>query len=125
MPSIAVIGASANRSKYGNKAVRAYHERGYTVYPIHPAQTEVEGLPVYKSVLDVTEPIDVATFYVAPSVGLKVIEEVARKGIREVLLNPGAESDELLQRARELGIEASVVCSILAVGRYPSEFEAD
>ena len=122
MPSIAIIGASANRSKYGNKAVRAYHERGYTVYPIHPAQTEVEGLPAYKSVLDVPEAIDVATFYVAPAIGLKVIEEVARKGIREVLLNPGAESEELLQRAKELGIEASVVCSILAVGRYPSEF---
>jgi uncharacterized protein len=124
MPSIAIIGASANRSKYGNKAVRAYHERGYTVYPIHPAQTEVEGLPAYKSVLDVPDAIDVATFYVSPSVGLKVIEEVARKGIREVLLNPGAESDELLQRAKELGIEATVACSILAVGRYPSEFAA-
>jgi predicted CoA-binding protein len=124
MPSIAIIGASANRSKYGNKAVRAYHERGYTVYPIHPAQTEVEGLPAYKSVLDVPEAIDVATFYVAPAVGLKVIEEVARKGIREVLLNPGAESAELLRRAKELGIEATVACSILAVGRYPSEFAA-
>ena len=122
MPSIAIIGASARRSKFGNKAVRAYHERGYTVYPIHPAHDEVEGLPVYKSVLDVPEPIDEASFYVPPGVGLNVIEEVARKGIRRVTLNPGAESPELLQRAAELGIEAVVACSILAVGRYPSEF---
>jgi len=122
MPSIAIIGASTDRAKYGNKAVRAYHERGYTVFPIHPAQNEIEGLPVYKSVLDVPDSIDVASFYVAPAVGLNVIEEVARKGIRQVLLNPGAESEELLRRAEELGVAATVACSILLVGRRPSEF---
>ncbi len=124
MPSIAIIGASAKRSKFGNKAVRAYQAGGYTVYPIHPAQSEVEGLPVYKSVLDVPEFIEVASFYVSPAVGLNVIEEVARKGIRQVILNPGAESAELLHRAAELGITATVACSILAIGRHPSEFPA-
>ncbi|HVF11213.1 MAG TPA: CoA-binding protein, partial [Abditibacteriaceae bacterium] len=122
MPSIAIIGASARRAKFGNKAVRAYHEGGYTVYPIHPVHSEVEGLAVYKSVLDVPEPIDVASFYVSPAVGLRVIEDVARQGIGQVILNPGAESAELLRRAAELGIEAIVTCSILAIGRHPSEF---
>lgn len=121
MPSIAIIGVSKDRSKYGNKALRAYAQRGDTVYPIHPAQPEVEGLKTYASVLDVPQPIDVATFYVSPAVGLKVIEECAQKGIKRVLLNPGAESDELLQRAAELGIEATVACSILLAGRTPSE----
>jgi uncharacterized protein related to proFAR isomerase len=55
-------------------------------------------------------------------VGIKVIEEVAQKGIKKVLLNPGAESDELLQRCEELDIDATVACSIILAGSSPSQF---
>ena len=122
MPSIAIIGASNNRAKYGNKALRAYMQRGDTVYAINPIHREAEGMNTYASVLDVPGDIDVATFYVPPEIGLRVIEEVARKGIRQVLLNPGAESEALLKRAEELGIQATVACSILLAGRSPAEF---
>ena len=122
MTKIAIIGASSNRSKYANKCVRAYIERGDTVYPIHPAQPEVEGLKTYRSVLDVPGDIDIASFYVAPNVGLRIIEEVAQKGIPQVILNPGAQSDELLQRAEQLGVKAKVACTIIMAGRSPSEF---
>jgi acyl-CoA synthetase (NDP forming) len=120
--TIAIIGATPRRSKFANKAVRAFKERGDTVIPIHPASAEVEGLTAYTSVLDVPAPIDVASFYVQPSVGLKIIEECAAKAIPKVLLNPGAESPELLQRAAELGVEAICTCSIVMIGRSPSEF---
>lgn len=119
---IAIIGASNRRHKFGNKAVRAFKERGDEVFPINPAQSEIEGLKTYRSVLDVPEAIEIASFYVAPEVGLQVIEEVAQKGIKKVLLNPGAESDELLQRCDELGIKATVACSIILAGRSPHEF---
>ena len=119
---IAIIGASNRRHKYGNMAVRAYKERGDEVFPINPAQNEIEGLKTYASVLQVPGEIDVASFYVAPEIGLPVIEEVAQKGIKKVLLNPGAQSDELLQRCEELGIEATVACSIILAGRSPREF---
>jgi len=122
MPSIAIIGASADRSKYGNKALRAYLQRGATVYPIHPTHKTVEGVRAYASILDVPGDIDIASFYVPPEVGLTVIEEVAQKGIKQVLLNPGSQSDELLRRAEELGIQATVACSILLAGRSPAEF---
>jgi uncharacterized protein len=122
MPAIAIIGASSKRTKFGNKALRAFQQRGDTVFPIHPAQPEIEGIKAYKSVLDVPGDIDLATFYVSPSVGLRVIEEVAQKGIRQVILNPGAESEELLRRAEELGIQATVACTILSIGRSPAEF---
>ena len=121
MPSIAIIGASSQRKKFGNKAVRAYQKRGDTVYPIHPHEKEIEGLPAYASVLEVPGPIDIASFYVPSEVGLKVIEEVARKGITHVLLNPGAESEALLQRCEELGIEVTMACSILLAGSDPDE----
>ena len=50
MKSVAVIGASADRSKFGNKAVRAYLTRGFTVYPVNPKETTIEGLPAFASI---------------------------------------------------------------------------
>src|SRR5437899_6435329 len=97
---VAVIGASSNRSKFGNRAVRAFQQQGYTVVPINPHEAHVEGLKAYRSVLDVPGIIDMATFYVHPEVGEAVIEEVANKGIAEVWLNPGSESERLIARAR-------------------------
>ena len=116
---VAVIGASSNRRKFGNRALRAYREQGYTAIPINPNEAEVEGLKTYASVLDVPGAIDMASFYVQPEVGEQVIGEIARKGIAEVWLNPGAESDELIARARALAIQPIVACSIVAIGRNP------
>jgi len=120
--TIAIIGATSRRDKFANKAVRAFLQHNDTVIPIHPAQTEVEGLRAYASVLDAPETIDVASFYVPSNVGVRVLDECAQKGIKKIILNPGAESRELLQRARELEIEAVQTCSIRMIGRAPSEF---
>ncbi len=116
---VAVIGASNRREKFGNRAVRAFLAEGYTVVPINPHETEVEGLAAYASVLDFPGPIDMALFYVPPDVGERVIDEVARKQITEVWLNPGSESEALVARARSLSIRPIVACSIVAVGRNP------
>jgi len=116
---VAVVGASNDRSKFGNRALRAYRQQGHTVVPINPHESEVEGLKAYASVLDVPGAIDMATFYVPPEVGEQVIGDVARKGIPEVWLNPGAESDELIARARALNIQPIVACSIIAIGQNP------
>jgi predicted CoA-binding protein len=116
---VAVIGASSNRSKFGNRAVRAYRQQGHTVVPINPNESEIEGLKTYGSVLDVPGPIDMASFYVPPEIGLQVIDDVARKGIPEVWLNPGAESDALIARATALHIQPIVACSIVAIGENP------
>jgi len=119
---VAVIGASNNRRKFGNRAVRAYHEQGYTVVPINPHETEVEGLKAYRSILDVPGAVDMASFYVPPEVGEQVIDDVARKGVAEVWLNPGAESDALIARARALSLAPVVACSIFAIGQNPYNF---
>jgi predicted CoA-binding protein len=116
---VAVIGASNNRRKFGNRAVRAFRLQGYTVVPINPHEAEVEGLKAYASVLDVPGPIDMASVYLPPDVGEHVIEEIARKQIVEVWLNPGAESDALIARARALKIQPIVACSIVALGQDP------
>jgi predicted CoA-binding protein len=117
--SVAIIGASSNPRKFGNRAVRAFRRQGYTVFAINPHEGEVEGLKTYASVLDVPDTIDMASFYVPPEVGEKVIVEVARKGIAEVWLNPGSESDALIQLARSLKIEPIEACSIVGIGENP------
>ena len=117
---VAVIGASSDRTKFGNKAVRAFARQGYTVVPIHPREQEVEDWKAYASVLDVPGAIDMATMYLPPSLGERVLEELAKKGIQEVWINPGAESPALVERARELGLRTMVACSILGIGESPA-----
>jgi len=120
MPKVvAVIGASSNRNKFGNRAVRAFRQQGYTVVPINPHETEVEGLKAYASVLDVPGTIDMASIYLPPEIGEQVIGEIAQKGIAEVWVNPGAESDELIARAKALHIQPIIACSIVAIGENP------
>ena len=116
---VAVVGASSDPRKFGNRAVRAFRRQGYTVVPINPNEPQIDGLKAYASVLDVEGPIDMATFYVPPDKGLDVMPEVARKQIPEVWLNPGAESADLIQLARSLGIEPIVACSIIGIGENP------
>ncbi len=117
--TVAVIGASNNRKKYSNKALRAYLISGYKVYPVNPKEEIVEGIKSYKSILDIEEDIDRATLYVPPQVGIKLIDEIAKKGVKELYINPGAESDELVEKARKLGLNPILACSILAIGMNP------
>jgi hypothetical protein len=116
---VAVIGASSNPRKFGNRAVRAFRRQGYTVIPVNPHELQIEGLKTYASVLDVPDAIDMATFYVPPEIGEQVMKEVARKQIPEVWLNPGSESDDLVRLARSLNVEPILACSILGIGENP------
>jgi len=120
--TVAIIGASPDRSKFSNKAVRAFVKQGYTVVPVHPKEASVEGLTAYKSIADIPGTVDVASLYLPPAVGIKVLDEIARKGVAEVWLNPGADSDEVIGRARELKLNTIVACSILGIGESPSSF---
>jgi predicted CoA-binding protein len=117
--TVAVIGASSNRSKFGNRALRAYERQGYNVLAINPNEKEVEGHATYPSVLDVPGPIDIATVYVPAEIGVTVMEELAKKQIPEVWLNPGADGHIVVARARELGLKTIQACSIIAIGESP------
>ena len=123
MPQVvAVVGASRDRHKFGNKAVRAFRDAGHTVIPINPHETEVEGLRTYASVLDVPGPIDMATVYVPGAVGVTIMEDLAKKGVGEVWLNPGADDRRVIERARALGLNPIVACSITSVGESPGRY---
>jgi predicted CoA-binding protein len=120
--TVAVIGASADRRKFGNKAVRAFHAHGETVFPVNPHESVVEGLTAYPSVLAIPGRIDMATMYVPPEVGERLMGELAQKGVAEVWLNPGSESDALIARARVLGLNVIEACSIVGIGDSPAKY---
>jgi len=119
---IAIVGASSNRHKFGNKALRAFRDEGYTVLAINPNEAEVEGIKTYPSVLDVPHAIDMASVYVPPEVGQGLLAQFEKKQIAEIWLNPGAESDELLAEARRRKLNVIAACSIVGIGRSPYEF---
>ena len=120
MPSVAVIGASSDRSKYGNKAVRAYAQRGFTVYPVNPNESQIEDLTAYPSISDVPERPNLISVYVRPQILLKILPAIAAKGCDELWLNPGTESDEVLAEAERLNLNVIQACSIIGVGVSPA-----
>lgn len=120
--SVAVIGASRDRRKYGNKAVRAYIESDFKVFPVNPTEATIEGLKAYPTLDAIAEPVDFVSLYVPPAVGLKLLPAIAGKAPRELWINPGAESDELIEAAADLHLRAIVACSIVALGLSPGQF---
>ena len=120
--TVAVVGASSDRGKFGNIALRAFQAEGYRVIPVNPNESEIEGMRSYASVLDVPGTIDMATVYVQPEVGLTLLTEFEAKQIPEIWINPGAESDALLAEAQRRKLNVIAACSIVAIGRNPYSF---
>jgi predicted CoA-binding protein len=118
--TIAIIGASSDRQKFGNKAVRAFRQQGYMVYPVNPKESEIEGLPSFKSIRDVPVRPQMVSVYLPPQVLLKVLPDIAARGCDELWLNPGTESDEVLGEAERLGLNVVQACSIVGVGVSPA-----
>lgn len=121
MKTIAIIGASKDRNKFGNKAVRAFLQQGYEVYPVNPREETIEGLRAFKSIADVPVRPQKISVYLPPPVLLRVLPEIAARGCDEFWLNPGPESDEVLAEAERLGLNVIQACSIVGVGVSPEE----
>jgi predicted CoA-binding protein len=120
MKTVAIIGASNDRAKFGNKAVRAFLQQGYTVYPVNPKQKSIEGLTAYASIREVPVRPAMISIYVPPPILLKLLPDIAARGCDELWLNPGTESDQVLAEAERLGLNVIQACSIVGVGVSPA-----
>ena len=113
----AVVGASQNPSRYGNKIVHRLNESGFNVIPATPNYDKIDDIKAYPSLLEVDSEIDVVVFVVNPRIGIHVLDEVIEKGIKRIWLQPGTVNKAILQKAEEQGIEVIEAC-ILVVLSY-------
>jgi predicted CoA-binding protein len=115
----AVVGASTDRSKYGNMVLRNYLQRGMEVYPINPREAEVEGVKAYASLADLPVRVRGVSIITPPRITERVVEEAAAAGVESLWMQPGAESAAAIARAEALGmgVIAGGTC-FLVVARY-------
>lgn len=114
----AVVGASKDRSKYGNKVLRVYQQRGLEVYPVHPSEAEIEGIPCSKSLAALPKTPHGISIVTPPLVTERIVEEAKKLGIEHLWLQPGAESQKAIARAEELGlfVIAGGPCVLVVLG---------
>lgn len=117
-----VVGASANREKYGNKVLRVYQQRGLDVVPVNPAGGEVEGLTAYADLASVPGQLDGVSIITPPKVTEQVVAQVLARGIKQIWMQPGAESPVAVALAEQAG--ANVIAGgpcILVTLRFHDE----
>jgi predicted CoA-binding protein len=120
MKTVAIIGAHNDRSRWGNKAVRAFLRKDFEVYPISAKEPVVEGLRAFQKLAEIPIRPDLISIYVRPEITLKLLPEIAQKGCDQVWLNPGTSSPEVLKQAETLGLNVMQGCSIIGIGVSPS-----
>lgn len=121
--TVAVLGASGDRKKFGNKAVRAFSQSGWTVWPIHPKEEVVEGLGVFRTLEELPGKPDWISVYLPSKISLGLVESFAKFPQAEIWLNPGAESEDLVKALEEKGLQVRQACSVVAIGLEPDDFE--
>ncbi len=114
----AVIGVSADPTKFGHRCYACYLRHGRTAYPVHPRLETVLGHRVYPHLADVPEPVEAVSIITPPAVTEQVMGEVIAAGVRHVWMQPGAESVEAIRRAREAGLNviAGGPCLLVELG---------
>jgi len=101
----AVVGVSHDPAKFGNRIYRDLRGAGYTVYGVNPKGGEIDGQPLYPSLADLPEPVEVVDLVVPPRVTEKVVQEAHRLGLNRVWMQPGAESEAAIEWAEARGME--------------------
>ena len=114
----AVVGASANRSKYGNKVLRAYLQNGRAVYPVHPSASTVEGVPAYPDLQSLPVPIYGVSVITPSTITEQIVEEAAALGIQHLWMQPGAESERAIEIAvsQQINVIGGTGCLLVAIG---------
>ena len=115
MPSIAIVGASANPERYSHKAVVDYAARGWQVWPVHPSGIPVAGHATLRTLADLPGQPDIVCFYVNPATGLDLLDAVVACKPQILWLNPGADGPEIAEPARTRGLRVVEACALVAL----------
>ncbi len=114
-----VVGASTNRNKYGNKVLRCYQQNDRTVIPVHPREAQIEGVDCVASIADLPVEVESLSVITPPAITEKIVEQATAKGIKNIWMQPGAESPVAVEYCKEQGINVIADGScLLVVLRY-------
>lgn len=113
-----VVGASEDRSKFGNKVMRCYLENRKTVIPVNPKAASIEGIPCVASVSDLPDNVKSISVITPPQVTEKVVEAAIARGVQNIWMQPGAESAAAVERCRAAGVNviADHSCILVVLG---------
>lgn len=115
----AVVGASRDRAKIGNQVLRAYLHAGRPVYPVNPSVEKVEGLKAYADLASLPVPVHGVSVITPPRVTESIVEQAGSIGIKNIWLQPDAESEQAVRRAKELGMNviSDGPCILVVLGQ--------
>lgn len=114
----AVVGASRDRSKYGNKVLRAYLQNDRKVFAVNPGEDEIEGVATYPSLTSIPEPVHGVSIITPPKVSAQIVDDAIKFGIKHLWMQPGAEDADAIERAEAAGINviANGPCVLVVMG---------
>ena len=111
--TVAVLGASPKPGRFSHKAIVALKAAGYQVFPVNPGQSEIDGLSCYPDLPSCPVSIDTITVYVNPLILIRRVDDMIAVNPSRVILNPGTESEEVIERLQEAGIEVLQDCTLV------------
>lgn len=119
-PVVAIVGASDNPSKYGNRIYRDLKAKGFTVYPVNPNQDTIDGDPAYADLGDLPETPDIVDFVVPPPRTLRLLARAKELGLMRAWIQPGAESEAVIDYLDENGFDYLANACIMVYSRVQS-----
>ena len=113
-----VVGASANREKFGNKVLRVYLQHGKKVIPVNPREKEIEGIPCVASIQDLPPGVKSISVITPPHVTEQVVDMAIAEGIANIWMQPGAESPAAVEKCRKnnINVIADGSCILVVLG---------
>jgi predicted CoA-binding protein len=111
----AVVGDITNPEKYAHRIFKSLEKAGFKAYGVNP---RIDNVNVYKSLKDISEKIDVVDLCISPKVGIDIIKQAHEIGIKYILIQPGAESNEILSYCKDKGIIGIEGCALVELSKY-------
>lgn len=117
-PAFAVIGASVDRTKYGNKVLRCYLQHQKKVYPVNPKEKSIEGLACINQIASLPDDVKSISIITPPAITEKIVDEAIKKGIENIWMQPGAESQLAIEKCEKSNVNviAGGACILVVLG---------
>ena len=111
--TVAVLGATPKSDRYAYRAMQLLRQHGHRAVPVNPAFEEVLGERCYRSISDVPGPVDTVTMYLGRQRSDPLIDDIIAAKPKRIIMNPGAENDQLARKAEAAGIEPVYDCTLV------------